>query len=189
MHYFCGVKRKNTTMKSTTKVHLFMFLKNSFRVFMIFLSASSAFGQSGNKLKPNNQPQIHSNVNREYDDKGNVIRYDSTYTWSWSNMDTTGTMLADSMLSGFSPLGDKNFMNPFSTFGNDSPFLEQFSNPFLNDSLSDIGKQIQRMMKQQEEFSRQFMQPNPLIPAPQDKKQPEKSVKKDTQPKQTGVDL
>ncbi len=33
-------------------------------------------------------PVVNITVNKETDDQGNVIRYDSTYTWFWSSGDT-----------------------------------------------------------------------------------------------------
>ncbi|MFA5329925.1 MAG: hypothetical protein WC384_19165 [Prolixibacteraceae bacterium] len=53
--------------------------------------------------KKSNSPRENSTVKREYDDKGNLIRFDSTYTYSWSG-DTT-------LLNSLSP---DNFPDPFS---------------------------------------------------------------------------
>jgi hypothetical protein len=55
--------------------------------------------------KPNQKsksPVENSTVKREYDENGNLIRFDSTYTYSWSG-DTT-------LMKSFSP---ENFPDPF----------------------------------------------------------------------------
>jgi len=49
------------------------------------LSSSDLFAQAPDTLKG---PVVNIRVNKETDDQGNVIRYDSTYTWYWSSGDT-----------------------------------------------------------------------------------------------------
>ncbi|MFV0290059.1 MAG: hypothetical protein ACK5IJ_04060 [Mangrovibacterium sp.] len=46
-----------------------------------------SFSQS-TKKNLSSQPLEESNVIKEYDENGNLTRYDSTYTYSWSNADT-----------------------------------------------------------------------------------------------------
>jgi len=51
----------------------------------LLLSSSDLFAQAPDTLKG---PVVNIRVNKETDDQGNVIRYDSTYTWYWSSGDT-----------------------------------------------------------------------------------------------------
>lgn len=53
------------------------------------------------RQKPNS-PKENSTVKREYDENGNLIRFDSTYTYTWSG-DTT-------LMKSLSP---ENFLDPF----------------------------------------------------------------------------
>ena len=89
-------------------------------------------------IKKSNSPKENSTVKREYDDKGNLIKFDSTYTYSWSN-DT-------SLLDSVSPDDFPNiFGNHFGFFsdstimGNSFPdeFDQMFDFPFddMTDSL------------------------------------------------------
>lgn len=55
----------------------------SFAVFLCF--TAGAFAQS---VSPDQQPQEHSNVTKEYDENGNITRYDSTYVKAWSSGDS-----------------------------------------------------------------------------------------------------
>ncbi len=181
-------------MKTTAKIHHFGTIKNAcVAILFLFLSAS-IFAQCGSKDKTI-QPKIHSNVNRQYDDKGNLIGYDSTYTWSWSNVDTIGTVFPnDSLFTFFNPHWDNDFMNPFSFFDNDSLLFGKFSNPFMDNFMPDIDKQIEEMMKQHEEMYKHFMiQPKPLIPAPEEKSTPKNTPKKsepiENQTQHQGIDL
>jgi len=78
--------------------------------FAVLLGLSICIGQSekadkskmpelpktSNEVK--NKPQTNIKVNKEYDNKGNMIRYDSTYSWSYSS-DGTNAEINDSMMN------------------------------------------------------------------------------------------
>jgi len=70
-------------------------------------------------------PKTNIIVNKEYDDKGNLIRYDSTYSSYYSNIETN-KLLGDSVLNNF-----KNYFNQSYGFSN-QPY---FNNFFFEDSL------------------------------------------------------
>lgn len=73
-----------------------------------------------------NKPQVNWEVNKKYDDKGNLIRYDSTYTWTYSNNGKVQQVDADSVMS--------EFKQQFNT-GFPSLFRNDFGNPVWEDSL------------------------------------------------------
>ncbi|MCF8371167.1 MAG: hypothetical protein K9H64_06080 [Bacteroidales bacterium] len=66
-----------------------------------------------------NEPKEDIKVNREYDENGNMIRYDSTYTWSWSS-NGENESIPDSMFQFNNGFGN------FSIFDMDSLF-QQFN--------------------------------------------------------------
>ncbi len=70
-------------------------------------------------------PKTNIIVNKEYDDEGNLIRYDSTYSSYYSNI-VTDTLFGDSVFSNF-----KNFFNQSYGFST-QPY---FNNFFFEDSL------------------------------------------------------
>lgn len=82
------------------------------------------------------KPEVNINVTKEYDDNGNVIRYDSTYSYSYSGSDMSQL---DSLYQkfylnmGINP-GSFSSSNPFmnSPFMND-PFFGNMGSPFGND--------------------------------------------------------
>jgi hypothetical protein len=85
-----------------------------------------------NPDKKQNLPKEDSKVTREYDEKGNLIKFDSLYTYSWSGGDTT-------LLKSFSPkdfpdmFGEDFGFSPDSTFKNHSffdDFDQLFAQPF-----------------------------------------------------------
>jgi hypothetical protein len=72
-----------------------------------------------------NQPKENIIVNKEYDKNGNLIRYDSTYSYYYSNID--GNKVAgDSIFNNFRKMFDTQY--PFSK----KPY---FNNLFFEDSL------------------------------------------------------
>ncbi len=72
-----------------------------------------------------NQPQTEVKVNKEYDENGNVVRYDSTYSYFYSNIDGD-SLLEDSIMMNF-----KSHFNEKFGFSSD-PFFDDF---FFQDSL------------------------------------------------------
>lgn len=87
----------------------------------------NANGKAGENQDIVGQPKGNWKVNREFDKDGNLIRYDSIYSWSSSDyMDKLGEMDRDSLFTSFK----SKFSKHFSYFDQDS-----FPNFFENDSL------------------------------------------------------
>jgi hypothetical protein len=103
-----------------------------------------------------NKPKIDIKVNKQYDDKGNVIGYDSTYSYIYS--DSAATLQNDSMFSNFHnfpgfqfhsfnnmPLNIDSLMkqNPFSHgFNFNDPF---FDNNFNMNQFDDMNKILRKL--------------------------------------------
>jgi len=84
-----------------------------------------------NQTKKQNLPRENSKVTREYDEKGNLIKFDSVYSYSFSS-DTT-------LMNNFSPKDFSGFFGPDFGFPNDSTlkgksffdhFDKMFAEPF-----------------------------------------------------------
>lgn len=71
-----------------------------------------------------NTPQEKSIVNKEYDENGNLIQYDSTYVWKWNSDSTMNFSFDENFAFG------KEFPGMFEEFFGDSVF-ENFG--FFND--------------------------------------------------------
>lgn len=92
-------------------------------IFFIILSSGLVFcGLAQTKDKKTKAPKEDIKVNREYDEQGNLIRFDSTYTYNWSG-DTT-------ILNGQFPDKFDHFFDNHSKFFNDSSFM---ADPFFGD--------------------------------------------------------
>lgn len=101
--------------------------------FMLTLFLSSCQAQEAKKKNDKsidlekNKPQTNIIVNKEYDEAGNLIRYDSTYSSYYSNIEGD-SLMGDSIMKSFRKDLFKHF--PMSR----SPFFESF---FFEDSLAD----------------------------------------------------
>lgn len=104
-------------------------------------------------------------INKEFDEQGNLIRYDSIYSWSsGTDLDKLATMDRDSILQsmqsrfyrGFSNFNHEGFSDLFSK---DSLFTKQFFNEDFFDS--DFGHDfmdIDRVREQMENMQREFLE-------------------------------
>lgn len=99
-------------------------------VLFLFLSLClivSLLAQNTNKKT--NLPKENSKVTREYDEKGNLIRFDSVYSYSYSS---DSTLMKDFSSKNFPDVfgGDFSFFND-STFKGNS-FFEEFDRMFAD---------------------------------------------------------
>lgn len=91
-------------------------------------SAKEKKGQSVNEqidTTAKNLPKTDIKVNKEYDEKGNLIRYDSTYSSFYSNI-SDDSLLVDSLLNEFKSQFNEQY------FFSERPFFNDF---FFQDSL------------------------------------------------------
>ncbi len=70
-----------------------------------------------------NKPQVHINVKKAYDKNGNIIRYDSTYEWTYSSHNGKQNINLDSLMGHFMPYFRENLPDSLS---------QAFGNPALN---------------------------------------------------------
>jgi hypothetical protein len=96
-------------------------------VAVIFIS-NCCTGQSmnkGNTDEKSNTPKTNIKVNKEFDKDGNLIRYDSTYSYFYSNTENN-PLLSDSIFNTFKDHFNQNY------FYSKDPYFENF---FFKDSL------------------------------------------------------
>ncbi|HCE57177.1 MAG TPA: hypothetical protein DER09_05070 [Prolixibacteraceae bacterium] len=91
--------------------------------FIITLMLSTAFL---NVTAQVNKPEEKSIVNKEFDEDGNLIKYDSTFVWSWNG---DSAFQFDFPINGF--FAGKDFPG-FDEFMMDSVFSHHFNKQFFN---------------------------------------------------------
>ncbi|WP_127343971.1 hypothetical protein [Ancylomarina longa] len=104
---------------------------------LVLLIPCLGFSQTKNKT---NSPNENIKVKKEFDKNGNLIRYDSTYVYSWSS-DSSKNFIADSsMMKQFNQklMKSKFMMNHFRKFfRNDSLMERGFTDPFFSNDFFD----------------------------------------------------
>ncbi|GAA4806533.1 hypothetical protein [Litoribaculum gwangyangense] len=142
---------------------------------LFFSLVFNCYGQNKQKDNPNKiKPDENIQVNKEYDEQGNLIKYDSIYSYSYSS----SSKLNDSIKMQF----QRHFKNH--SFFNDA-FFDNF---FKNDSLIDPFDQrnfffdgfinqdddIKNMMRRMDSIQQMFfnLQTGPMIPAEPEKIKP-----------------
>jgi hypothetical protein len=158
-------------------------MKKYILIFMVGLLSVSCNGQNnetknteakeskGNVVE---QPKGTWKVDKEFDDNGNLIRYDSVYSWSSNaQFDNLSDLDRDSLMQSFksrffkhySEFENEGFEDVFSQdslfskrFFNDDFFGSDFGNDFM-----DIDKLRQQMIARQkkflEEYQSEFIKP------------------------------
>ncbi len=128
------------------------------------------------------QPEIQWDVNKEYDEEGNIIRFDSTYSLKWSFpgfdealMDSLGHRFPmhfpwewDEGFFGSIPFGEHIFPDPFiddpffkdffpeEFFKYDSSAYRHFAFPHLDHLFPGMDDMMKRQMEIMEEFLQQY---------------------------------
>lgn len=131
---------------------------------LAFILFSSSGAQ--NKLKDNNKinaenPHEEVKVNKKYDEKGNLIAFDSVYTYYYSNIEDD-TLQMDSLLSDFNFYFDNMYGNNNSwdnLFEPDSVFHSNFfSNDFFEDQFLQQNQQMLKIMQEMDSIKNIFFQ-------------------------------
>ncbi len=125
-------------------------------VMALFMFACNAQNSEPQKENKKNTPNESWTVNKEMDENGNIIRYDSTYTWSYSNIEGDSVNVnVDSLMQSFQQYFDdrmpslfgENFMRPLlgdSLLRNDF-FDDDFFRRRFEDDFFDVEKMFERM--------------------------------------------
>lgn len=141
-------------------------------LFTLGCSAQDQSGKGVKKMSENkdskNKPEEHWSVNKEVDENGNVISYDSTYTWSYTNNEGDSVNVdVDSMMQSFESFFNdrmpsvwgESLMDPMlgdsllsRDFFADNYFHDRFKKDFF-----DVDKMFQRMDSLRESFFKQAL--------------------------------
>ena len=145
-------------------------MKNYILLLFLALLCVNCNGQVDQKIKVENNdietPKGAWKVNKEFDENGNLIRYDSIYSWSSNSKFDNLSITKDSLRKSFRSKFFKNF-SEFENKGFQNMFSQDslFSNHFFNDSffgspigkdLIDIDKLQQQMIQKQKKFLEKY---------------------------------
>ena len=114
------------------------------------------------------EPKVDYKVNKSYDENGNLIHYDSTYTYYYSNIDTN-SLLKDSIFDKFNQ--HFNHINPFyntlfENFFSTQNYTDQdfFREDFFRKDFEKNNERMQLMMEKMDSIKNAFfIEEFPLI--------------------------
>ncbi len=137
--------------------------KSSILLALMFWISMSACEAQTQKENPAEQPKITTRVNKEYDENGNLIRYDSLYTYEFHSGNLSPEQL-DSIFHAFQPVFNQHFnrFEPqlFHNFGHDSLFFQQFFTPdFFQQQFMKQDSLLLEMMKEMDRIKNEFYFP------------------------------
>ncbi|KJD36173.1 hypothetical protein PW52_06105 [Tamlana sedimentorum] len=131
---------------------------------LLCLSCSGQEKQE-NKTEPNIKPNENVQVNKEYDEYGNLIKYDSIYSYSYSSKNSLNDSLKFQFQEHFKnhSIFSDSFFDDF--FKSDSLTSGLNHKNFFFDGFTNQDQQIKNMMKRMDSIQELFFKKNePLIP-------------------------
>jgi hypothetical protein len=108
-----------------------------------------------------NMPKTNIIVNKEYDENGNLIRYDSTYSYFYSNVEGDSTF-ADSILTNFKGRVFESFPDVHTPFWNDMFFEDSlltydfYKDDFFTKRFEMNMKRFEKLFKEMDMFKNDF---------------------------------
>ena len=144
-------------------------MKNIMIVLLSFFTLVSCNGQTKNEKDKKEteiskeviKPKIDYKVDKEYDENGNLIRYDSTYTYYYSNMDKDA-MMKDSIFKKFNEHFN-NIEEPFGSSFYDDFFIkdnykesEFFKEDFFRQNFKRNQEMMNKMMQRMDSLKNKF---------------------------------
>lgn len=153
------------------------YISNLILYFLLLILLVVAIKTSAQNL--HNQPHEQFDVHKETDEHGNILRYDSTYTYSYSgNIDN---LMLDTLLRNFNPGFSIDFNNDFffnQPFTDIEKMLNDFNFYFDPAAMDDIMKRHQEMIEKYYYDDRRQLIPksSPRDFSPMKKSVPEKKI-------------
>lgn len=112
------------------------------------------------------KPKIDVKVNRQYDDKGNIVRFDSTYSYFYSSPKGSIYLANDSVFSSFRSFFEKSYPDLMdrrtnNIFFNDSLFKYDFFNDdYFQKRFELNNKMFENIYQQMDSIKRGYMKQN-----------------------------
>lgn len=108
------------------------------------------FAQENNRQGANTDPNVHITVHKQTDPNGNVISYDSVYTYSYSGKCCHNSAYVDSIMRkyGMNGMGSMFFSMPLNTPDISSyPFAQEYGSMDVNKLQQMMQNQMNQMMQ------------------------------------------
>lgn len=112
------------------------------------------------------KPKINIKVNKQFDDKGNIVRFDSTYSYSYSSPNGMKDLNNDSIFKNFHSFFNHKYSGLIeqqnnSIFFNDSLFkYDFFNNDYFQKRFELNQKMFEQLFKDMDSIKKDYMQEN-----------------------------
>lgn len=115
------------------------------------------------------KPQIRIKVKKVYDKNGNIVRYDSTYTWTYNSQNGEKSIRVDSLMSHFIPFFRENlpgslsevFGNPNIDLNDSAMMMNFFNNDHFFDQwqrkVFDVNREMRALDSLRMEFLKKYL--------------------------------
>lgn len=113
------------------------------------------------KKEENVKPQTSVVVNKEYDEDGNLVRYDSTYTYYYSNIEGD-EKLADSLFNEFKTYFHSKYPFSYKPFFNDLFFEDSllqydfYKNDFFEERFKLNMERMEKLFQEMDSIKNEF---------------------------------
>lgn len=127
-------------------------------IFSGLVSCKSQETKSGKMDEKKSKPHENFYVSKKYDEHGNLIEFDSTYT-SYYAGHNGDTLLTDSIMRNFNIYFNQHFsgMNPEDIMGSDSIMhYDFFSDDFFEKQFYQQNELMQKMMKEMDSVKNEY---------------------------------
>ena len=136
-------------------------------IFLLIIFSSlltNCKGQNNKSVEENSnthKPKTNIIVNKEYDEDGNLIKYDSTYSYYYSNIEND-TILRDSIFNQFKSQFDEKYIfsnDPFfnNFFYEDSTFYNEFfTEDFFSHRFRDNIEQMNKLFLEMDSLKNHY---------------------------------
>lgn len=138
-------------------------MKNGFFLLAAFLLLGSGLQAQSAGQKAEGNPNTKVQVNKQYDDKGNLIRYDSTYVFNYRG--DGHALMADSVLKSLRQQFDdfysfKPFMFRQDIWPSDSLYMKHFQlfPYFESEEAKSVFEHMQEMMRRFDALRQSFLE-------------------------------
>lgn len=136
-------------------------MKRNVLISILLVSGLVVVAQSRDKKnvpQTSTKPDVHYKVNKTYDAHGNLIRYDSVYSYSVGGKQAA--IKADSMFSHMNSMGGMMPGMPaaFQNISDSAMMSDFFNQPGFAAGWQSAMKQMKREMQQMDSMSQAFMQ-------------------------------
>lgn len=140
----------------------------SFTVFVSFSNHHYSISEKNKRMTGKDtiqtNPKIDIKVNKEYDDNGNIIRYDSSYTYIYTYPNgNTEELNIDSIFNRFRPYffdhGFDVIHDPFKSFFDKDTFYQRhfFDDDFFMNQFENEMFQFKKMMQEMDSLRNRFL--------------------------------